>query len=349
MSLAPIAPTLAQGINWPWDQPQSSPQPPKPKYQPQNPQAPSQWTPPPAAPRPPQPGGDAAAWTQQKPPICLQLEQRLVQEGQKGDQSAQLIPGIEAEIRRTEAGLRQAQNTLDRSNCYEYFLFTKTLRGTPQCRDLVRQVEGNKRRLSELDTQRNQIQSSSGRSYTDEIVAELARNNCGNQYQQQARRSADGPYWQEESADGGGLGNYNSQLPYSTYRTLCVRQCDGYYFPISFSTLPTHFEQDAEMCQSKCAAPVDLYYHQNPGGNVEGMMGFRTNEPYTNLRTAFRYRKEYVAGCSCKQAEYVPDAGAQKAGATPSKDVARKDTGAATSGWSTEAVPAAPAEAAPQQ
>ncbi|MGH6814830.1 MAG: DUF2865 domain-containing protein, partial [Hyphomicrobiaceae bacterium] len=28
--------------------------------------------------------------------------------------------------------------------------------------------------------------------------------------------------------------------------------------------------------------------------------------PYTGLDVAFRYRKEFVNGCSCKQAEYVP-------------------------------------------
>jgi hypothetical protein len=33
----------------------------------------------------------------------------------------------------------------------------------------------------------------------------------------------------------------------------------------------------------------------------------RTNELYTQLKTAFRYRKEYVAGCSCKTTEYVPE------------------------------------------
>ncbi len=344
-----VSPASAQGINWPWDQP--PPKPREPVYKPQNPNAPGQWTPPPPAggpaPIPPgaQPGGNAGAgaWSQ-KSNICLQLEQRLVQEGQKGDQSQTLIPGIEAEIRKTEAAVRQSQNTLDRANCYEYFLFTKTLRGTPQCRDMVRQVESNRRRLTELDIQRQQIQSSSGRSYTDDIVRELARNNCGANYQQQASRGGggDGPIWQEESAGGGGLGNFNSALPYSTYRTLCVRQCDGYYFPISFSTLPNHFERDAELCQSKCAAPVDLYYHQNPGGNVEGMVGFRTNEPYASLRSAFRYRKEFVAGCSCKQAEYIPDASGQKAAATPQKDVARRDTGSATSGWSTEATPEPP-------
>ena len=35
----------------------------------------------------------------------------------------------------------------------------------------------------------------------------------------------------------------------------------------------------------------------------------QTQEPYTRLKFAFRYRKEYVNGFSCKTAEYVPPEG----------------------------------------
>jgi len=36
--------------------------------------------------------------------------------------------------------------------------------------------------------------------------------------------------------------------PSGTYRTLCVRRCDGYYFPISFSTTRDHLAVDEAMC-----------------------------------------------------------------------------------------------------
>ena len=88
-----------------------------------------------------------------------------------------------------------------------------------------------------------------------------------------------------------------------------MRLCDGYYFPISFATLPNHFSRDVDACQSRCAAPTELYYHQNPGGAVEEMVSVAENKPYTSMKNAFRHRKEYVEGCSCKQAEYVPTAG----------------------------------------
>ena len=54
-----------------------------------------------------------------------------------------------------------------------------------------------------------------------------------------------------------------------TYRTLCVRTCDGYYFPISYSTVPSKFADDEQLCQRLCpATEVTLYSHRNPGEDV---------------------------------------------------------------------------------
>jgi len=36
----------------------------------------------------------------------------------------------------------------------------------------------------------------------------------------------------------------------NTYRTLCVRSCDGYYFPISYATGRGRFKTDAAVCAS---------------------------------------------------------------------------------------------------
>ena len=50
----------------------------------------------------------------------------------------------------------------------------------------------------------------------------------------------------EESDGPRGPTNQFGNLPFATYRTICVRLCDGYYFPVSFSTLPNHFQRDAQ-------------------------------------------------------------------------------------------------------
>ena len=44
----------------------------------------------------------------------------------------------------------------------------------------------------------------------------------------------------------------------------------------------------------------------------------KSNTNYTALKTAFRYRKEFVHGCSCKEAEYQAGAGERRVdAATP--------------------------------
>lgn len=305
----------AQGW-WPWAT-QEAPRPREPVYRAPPPPPPGQGgifgSPPPgAAPAPmarPGAGGN----------ICLQLEQRLVAETQRGASPRDSLPKIDQEFRQVERQLAQAQARVERGDCYEYFLFTKTLRNTPDCRAAAGQVDSLRRRMSELDAQRQQITGTGEQRYRDDIIRELARNGCGQQYVQEARRldSQAGGIWSSEEDTSPRGSNQFGTLPFATYRTVCVRLCDGYYFPVSFSTLPNHFQRDADLCQSRCAAPVELYYHQNPGGGMEQAVSVKSQSNYTQLKTAFRYRKEFVNGCSCKEAEFTPGAGEKKADAGP--------------------------------
>ncbi len=83
------------------------------------------------------------------------------------------------------------------------------------------------------------------------------------------------------------------------YRTLCVRTCDGYYFPISFSTSRRRFPADEAMCENMCpGAEVDLFYH-NTSGESESMISL-AGEAYGDLPNAFRYREVYDKTCSCR-------------------------------------------------
>jgi len=84
-----------------------------------------------------------------------------------------------------------------------------------------------------------------------------------------------------------------------TYRTYCVRLCDGYYWPISFSTTADRFEHDQEQCNSACGSPARLFVHRVPGGGP-GTMVTPDGLPYTALKTAFLFRTKYDAQCKCK-------------------------------------------------
>jgi uncharacterized protein DUF2865 len=87
--------------------------------------------------------------------------------------------------------------------------------------------------------------------------------------------------------------------PAGTYRTVCVRLCDGYYFPISFVVTADRLERDREVCESRCGAQGRLFVHRNPGGTTDDMQDL-AGRPYRQLRTAFLYRTEYVPSCKCQ-------------------------------------------------
>ena len=84
-----------------------------------------------------------------------------------------------------------------------------------------------------------------------------------------------------------------------TYRTLCVRPCDGYYFPISQATGVMGLSADAERCTAACGGEARLFYHPNPGGDVADMLDFG-GRSYASYPNAFKYRRMLVAGCQCR-------------------------------------------------
>ena len=85
----------------------------------------------------------------------------------------------------------------------------------------------------------------------------------------------------------------------TTYRTLCVRLCDGFYFPISPATPQSRFARDADACSASCGSEARLFYHPNVGGNVDTMVGL-TGMAYSALPNAFKYRQALVPSCGCR-------------------------------------------------
>lgn len=84
------------------------------------------------------------------------------------------------------------------------------------------------------------------------------------------------------------------------YRTLCVRACDGYYFPVSFRTTKYGFGRDEVICRSMCpAAETALYVHLNPGESAEDMISLE-GAAYRKQENAFVFRSKFVDGCSCQ-------------------------------------------------
>lgn len=83
-----------------------------------------------------------------------------------------------------------------------------------------------------------------------------------------------------------------------TFRTVCVRMCDGAYFPVSFATTADRFEADAARCKSDCGSQARLFVVK-PDGEPEDMVDVRGNA-YGLLPTAFKFRTTYDSSCTCR-------------------------------------------------
>jgi hypothetical protein len=133
------------------------------------------------------------------------------------------------------------------------------------------------------------------------LIGQLAQNNCGSQYTQAARAAGPQGFFEALLGNGTVVNPTGNGAPAGTYRTICVRSCDGFYFPISYSTVQARFAADAQACQRLCpGAEVSLYSYRNPGDSMQQAVAIN-GAPYTALPNAFRYRKELVAGCSCRK------------------------------------------------
>ncbi|MGO9547690.1 MAG: DUF2865 domain-containing protein [Rhodomicrobium sp.] len=242
---------------------------------------------------------------------CRELEYQLT--GGSPSSSDQL-PRIEADLRQADDQYRRLQADLDHANCYEdMFLLGRSLRRTQRCIELDRQVQSAKSTLGQLRAQREAaMKGSSQRGRHSDLIAELARNRCGDQYvreyesQRSSRSGSIFSFFSDEDRDDEpnrwsattGATEYGS----STYRTLCVRECDGFYFPLSTTATESQFRDDDAKCRSQCAAPAELFYHRS-NQDVEQMFSL-SGRPYSEMPNAFRYRKVYIRGCSCNEREY---------------------------------------------
>jgi hypothetical protein len=112
---------------------------------------------------------------------------------------------------------------------------------------------------------------------------------------------------------GRGFGDYGWPQDHARYRTLCVRTCDGFYFPIGDNVGRERLYQDARTCTARCDGESVLYYYPVNGGSVETMVDMR-GRPYAQMPNAFLYRKTLVQGCTCKPAPWSAESAARHQG-----------------------------------
>jgi hypothetical protein len=259
----------------------------------------------PAAP-PPQPS--------QAPPVnpmCPRLEAQLAtidRGGGSGD------PSKDDQIHRYQEAQAKQQGELDRvtqqarrMGCDSSGFFSLFSGQSAQCGPVNNQIQQMRGNLDQITTNLERLRTGGGGSDRENqrrsVLLALAQNNCGPQYASAVQQSGPGTFLNNlfgnnnPGAPGGDLGPQSG-----TYRTVCVRTCDGAYFPVSFATVPARFPDDEKTCKALCpATEATLFSYRNPGEDMNQAVSIN-GQPYSALPNAFRFRQEFNPSCACKAA-----------------------------------------------
>jgi hypothetical protein len=261
------------------------------------------------------------AWAQMSPaapppqgapanPMCPRLEAQLAaldRGGGTGD------PARDEQVRRYQEAASKQQGELDRvtsqakrMGCDSSGFFSLFSGQSAQCGPVNNQIQQMRANLEQITTSLERLRGGFGSADRDNqrrsILLALAQSNCGPQYANAVR----GPGNFLDNL----FGNNNNPVPpgadlgpqSGTFRTVCVRTCDGAYFPISFATVPARFPDDEKTCKALCpAAEATLFTYRNPGEDINQAVSI-SGQPYTSSPNAFRYRQEFNPSCACKAA-----------------------------------------------
>jgi hypothetical protein len=260
--------------------------------------------PPGAVPPPPQQGAQAN-------PICIRLEGQLaaVDRGASGGD-----PAKEEQIRRYQDAATKQQGELDRvtlqakrMGCDSSGFFSLFNGQSAQCGPVNNQIQQMRGNLDQITTSLERLRSggiggADRENQRRSVLTALAQNNCGPQYANAARGPGsfiDNLFGNNNSPGAPGV----DMGPQSgTFRTVCVRTCDGAYFPVSFATYQARFQDDEKTCKALCpATEASLFAYRNPGEDINQAVSIN-GQPYTALPNAFKYRTEFNPSCACKAA-----------------------------------------------
>ena len=238
---------------------------------------------------------------------CSRLQSALRQFDRNADfQNMQSNAG---NARALQQQVQAAESAYIRTGCNADAKAGRTL--SRQCQGLARDVL----RLRDDFAKTNQAVDTANAvaQQRESILQELARFGCGAEQGSRASVTNErqsifdrifGTTSEGDFSDGQMMGgeDYWGYGGYATVRTVCVRLTDGYFWPISYSTLQDYLPNDAAQCQSMCPnAPVDLYFYDNPGQDVEQMRNM-SGSPYSALTAAFAYRDKIDETSTCKVA-----------------------------------------------
>lgn len=215
--------------------------------------------------------------------------------------------------------LRGARSDLRRLGCGAGSVSSYGSAGNDECGTIQSSVNEMERNLRSLEGQRTDLAyAERDRAARDEVLRELEANGCD---ETAAINSAgeDEPdanvrYEEEPLGDDGYPTRYDNVggAPRGGFKTVCVRTCDGGFFPITNGASPMDFRRDQRLCARMCPqTETELFYQGLNAADSADMISTVTGQPYSELPTAFAYRARDFSKpqtCGCDLASYYRQA-----------------------------------------
>lgn len=80
---------------------------------------------------------------------------------------------------------------------------------------------------------------------------------------------------------------------------ICVRRCDGAFFPVSYSAGASRLSELSELCQALCPNAETTLYTRSPWRDIETAVSI-DGEPYADHPNALKFQKTFDPSCACK-------------------------------------------------
>ena len=88
--------------------------------------------------------------------------------------------------------------------------------------------------------------------------------------------------------------------PHGGSQAVCVRTCDGGFFPLPLSARQSDPDQLTGLCQALCPnAPVSVYT-RSPNQDISTSLSLTGDLPYSDLPNALKFQKSFDPACTCK-------------------------------------------------
>jgi len=261
--------------------------------------------------------------------VCRRLEAELAN-ARRGEPSAR-AQRYDAAIQRQREQMAIARQQARDAGCG----YTQSRTTIRHCASIATTLERMARNLESLERNRARMDRARPKRSSEAILAALDANGCFDEVVEPEPTPLGEMLDEASRFDDPGLADplEAEAATGERFRTLCVRTCDGYFYPMSNGATVTEFERDRRNCEASCpGTEMQIFYGPQGSEDVGAMVSTRNGAPYASMPTAFMHQNVSMprpAQCGCgvkKEFEIV-------AGAPPARreQPAVSETGGAES------------------